>query len=226
MPRKKISVSIPKPVSIRDKVYRAVRNDVLNGRIPPGDRIVEARVAREINTSRTPVREALHMLEREGLLEAIPRVGYKVKRIDQDEMEELCEMRIINETLAARWAIDKISAKELDALEENLKNAEEEVLGGKPELFVEYDALFHEILARASGSQRLYELCQLLCRHMLRYRIESLHNVDTAMRAISGHRKILDCIKNKDKEGVGKAVKKHLEWVKVDIKDKIFKKLD
>jgi DNA-binding GntR family transcriptional regulator len=224
MPRRKISVSIPKPVSIRDKVYKAVRNDVLNGRIPPGDRIVEARVAREINTSRTPVREALHMLEREGLLEAVPRVGYRVKRIDLDEMEELCEMRIINETLAARWAIDRISEKELESLEESLNKAEEEVLGGRPELFVEYDAQFHEILARASGSQRLYELCQLLCRHMLRYRIESLHNADTAMRAISGHRKILDCIKNSDKEGVGSAVKKHLEWVKVDIKDKIFDK--
>jgi len=221
MKRKKISVSIPKPVSIRDKVYNAVRKDVLNGRIAPGERIVEARVAREINTSRTPVREALHMLEREGLLEAIPRVGYRVKQIDLDEMEDLCEMRNINEALAARWAIDRISAKELDALENCVKKAEETVLNGEPELYVEYDSQFHEILAHASGSQRLFELCQILCRHMLRYRIEGLRNADTAMRSNLEHRKILNCIKNKDKEGVDSAVKKHLEWVKWDIKDKI-----
>jgi len=222
MSLKKIRLSIPKPVSIREKVYRVVRDDLLSGRIAPGERIIEAQLAREINTSRTPVREALHTLEREGLLEVIPRVGYRVKRMDRDEMEELCEIRIVNETLAACWAIDNISLKELRSLEENLKRAEAETQDGNPSLFVEYDAEFHEILARASGSRRLFELCQLLCRHMLRYRIETLHNAETAFRAISGHRDILECIKAKDKKGVAAAVRNHLDWVKLDVIGKVF----
>ena len=219
---KKTKLSIPKPVSIRNRVYEAIRSDVLSGRMVSGERIVEARLAQEIRTSRTPVREALHMLEREGLLEGVPRVGYRVKKIDPDEMEELCEMRVLNETLAAQWAIDRISPKDLEALEENLTKAQAKARSGDPTSFVEYDAEFHEILARASGRKRLFELCQLLCRHMLRYRIESLHSEETALRAIAGHREILDCVKAKDKEGVASAIKKHLDWVRTEIKGKVF----
>jgi len=101
---KRLRVRIKDPVSIRERVYEVIRNDILNGRIPPGERLVENRLAEEIHTSRTPVREALHMLEREGLLESIPRVGYRVKQIHWDEVEEICEIRAVNETLAARWA--------------------------------------------------------------------------------------------------------------------------
>jgi DNA-binding GntR family transcriptional regulator len=75
---------IGRTVSIREKVYDVIRNGILNGRIAPGDRMVETRLAKQIKTSRTPVREALHMLEMEGLLEAIPRVGYRVKQSKQD----------------------------------------------------------------------------------------------------------------------------------------------
>src|SRR4030042_1887168 len=78
--------------------------------------MVETRLAEEIRTSRTPVREALHMLEREGLLESIPRVGYRVKQIHWNEVEEVCEIRAVNETLAARWAMDRITHQELQAL--------------------------------------------------------------------------------------------------------------
>lgn len=107
-------------------------------------------------------------------------------------------------------------------MEENLIKAEEKAQSGDPTSFVEYDAEFHEILARASGSQRLFELCQLLCRDMLRYRIESLHSEKTALHAIAGHREILDCIKAKDKEGVAAAIRKHLNWVRTEIKGKVF----
>lgn len=177
-------INIPRPVSIREKVYAIVRDDVLSGRIPPKERLVEAKIAREINTSRTPVREALHMLEREGFLEVVPRVGYRVRPVDQKEMEELCEIRIVNETLAAQWAIDRITPGKLDILEKNLKKAEAGLHDEKPEVFVDDDARFHEILSKASGSKGLFELCHILRRHMLRYRIETLNKKDTAIKAI------------------------------------------
>lgn len=95
-------LSIRRQPSIRQKVYTAIRNDILNGRIVPGEHMVETRLANQIKTSRTPVREALHMMEREGLLESIPRVGYRVKALEWDEVEEICEIRTVNETLATR----------------------------------------------------------------------------------------------------------------------------
>jgi DNA-binding GntR family transcriptional regulator len=215
---RRLKVRIKEPVSIREKVYEVIRNDILNGRIPPGERLIENRLAEEIHTSRTPVREALHLLEREGLLESIPRVGYRVKQIHWDEVEEICEIRAVNETLAARWAMTRIADQDLRALEENLALSEQEVKSGNPQAFVELDAEFHEILARASGSGRLLELCQLLRRHMLRYRVESLLLAETALQAMKGHRQILGALRKKDPKGIEAAIRDHLEFAKESIR--------
>lgn len=194
-----------------------MRNEILNGKILTGERLIETNLAKHIKTSRTPVREALHMLEREGLLESIPRVGYRVKQLKWDELEEICEIRTVNEILAARWAMKRITPKEVKALEDNLAVAETDVKSGNPKSFVEHDAKFHEILVRASGSKRLLELCEQLRRHMLRYRIESLYLAQTALRAIEDHRRIVECIKAKDEQGIGSVIRGHLEFVKSSV---------
>ncbi|UCD82833.1 MAG: GntR family transcriptional regulator, partial [Desulfobacterales bacterium] len=69
--------------SIREKVHEYLREEILNGRIKAGDRLVESDLANRIGTSRTPVREALHTLEREGLVESLHRVGYAVRPISE-----------------------------------------------------------------------------------------------------------------------------------------------
>ncbi|MBW2130300.1 MAG: GntR family transcriptional regulator [Deltaproteobacteria bacterium] len=217
-----LKISIQNPVSIREKVYRVIRDEILNGNIAPGARLIETRLAKQIKTSRTPVREALHLLEREGLLVAIPRVGYRVKQLSWDEVEEICEIRAVNETLAARWAIKRITSKNIRALEKNIEEAEREVKEGNPKAFVERDAEFHEILVRASGSERLMELCEQLRRHMLRYRIESLYLAETALAAIEGHKGILECLKKRDEKRIGTAVRRHLEFAKRSIQEHAF----
>lgn len=223
MEEKKIKLSIGRPVSIRERVYKVIRDDILTGRLSPGERMVETRLAKQIKTSRTPVREALHMLEREGLLDSIPRVGYKVKNIKWEELEEICEIRKVNEILAARWAMKRITPKELKALEDNLALSEKEIISGNTGLFFERDGSFHDILVRASGSERLMELCQMLRRHMLRYRIKSLHLKETALNAINGHRQILKAIREKDMKQVESAVNRHLDFAKESIRRTVFK---
>ena len=218
----KIKLNIRNPVSIREKVYSALRNDILNGKIAPGSRMVETKLANQIKASRTPVREALHMLEMEGLLESIPRVGYRVKQIKWNELEEITQIRVVNETLAAQWALKRITLKEIQALEQNLADAEDDLKNGHPEYFVQHDAEFHEIFVRASGSERLLELCQLLRRHMLRYRIESLYLPEVVSGAIEGHKKIVACIKSKDGREIEKAIWDHLEKSKEEIRRHAF----
>jgi DNA-binding GntR family transcriptional regulator len=208
---------IENPVSIRERVYEYIRNRILSGKITPATRMVETQLAKEIGTSRTPVREALHVLEMEGLLEAIPRVGYRVKELKWEDVEEICEIRAVNEVLACRWAMRRITPEDLKSIEDNLTLAEAEIKAGHPESFVERDAEFHELLVKASGSERLLELCSMLRRHMLRYRVESLYLPETALRAIAGHRRILDCLREKNEEDFEAAVREHLEQSKQDI---------
>jgi DNA-binding GntR family transcriptional regulator len=208
---------IEHPVSIRQKVYDHLRNKILSNHISANTRLVEGRLAKQINVSRTPVREALHILEMEGLVESIPRVGYRVKALRREDVEELCEIRVVNEILAARWAIQRITPEELSAIRENIDTAEAEIRGGRPNLFVERDAEFHEKLVKASGSGRLFELCQMLRRHMLRYRIESLYVAESGLRAVTGHRRVLACLEKKDEPGIEAAIREHLEQSKRDI---------
>ncbi|MBN2126405.1 MAG: GntR family transcriptional regulator [Deltaproteobacteria bacterium] len=219
----KIRLTIRQPVSIREKVYRVIREDILNGSFSPGQRMVETRLAEQIKISRTPVREALHMLEREGLLESIPRVGYRVKELKWDEVGEICEIRKVNEVLAARWAIKRITSRELQGLEDNVRLSEKEVRAGNPKAFIERDAEFHEILVRASGSERLVELCQMLRRHMLRYRMESLYLAETALEAISGHYRIVECIRGKDESGIDLAIREHLDFARDSVRKYAFR---
>jgi DNA-binding GntR family transcriptional regulator len=195
----------------------------LDGEIPPRQHLVEARIAKEIGTSRTPIREALHSLELEGLIESIPRVGYVVKAIKEDEVEEICEIRAAIEGVGARWAMEKAPQKLIADLKKNISISEEKAAQGDPKAFVELDAQFHEIIAKLSGSKRLQELGQTLRRHMLRYRIQSIYLTDNVSRAIQGHKGILEAIENGNPEGVNKAIKCHLEQSKKDILKYAFK---
>ena len=83
--------------TIRRKIYEHLREQLLNGEIRPRHHLIEAKIAEDLGVSRTPVREALHNLELEGLIESIPRVGYVVKPISEQEAEEICEIRAVIE---------------------------------------------------------------------------------------------------------------------------------
>lgn len=215
-------IRLRKPVSIREKVREVIRNDIYQGRIQEGSRLVEARLAEQINTSRTPVREALHMLEMEGLLEAVPRVGYRVKPIRWEELAALCEIRSVNETLAAGWAMERMSQKEFGMLEKCLELSEKCAGAGNSKGYWKQDAKFHESIARFSGSRHLLTLCRRLRCHMLRCLLQTLRFEEGAFhrvvsRSCRGHRRILDAMQQKNREGVEKAIHLHLADTRKDI---------
>jgi len=209
--------------TIRKKIYEHLREQLLSGKIQPHQHLIEAKIARDIGTSRTPVREALHSLELEGLIESIPRVGYVVKPISEQEVEEICEIRAAIEGLAARWAMEKAHGKLVIELQKNISIAEDKVSKGDVRAFVDMDAKFHEIISKFSGSQRLLELAQTLRRHMLRYRIQSIYSVDNVLRAIDGHKRILRAIQKQNFEEINKAIQHHMEQSKKDILRYAFK---
>jgi DNA-binding GntR family transcriptional regulator len=209
--------------TIRRRIYEHLREQLLDGEISPRQHLIEAKIAKELGTSRTPVREALHSLEFEGLIESIPRVGYVVKPISEQEVEEICEMRMAIEGVAARWAIEKAYKKLVEELEKNISIVEEKVSKGDVRAFVDMDARFHEIISKFSGSKRLLELAQTLRRHMLRYRIQSIYSVDNVLRAINGHKGILRAIEKRNLEEVNKAIRHHMEQSKSDILRYAFK---
>ena len=112
------------PPNIRNAAGIAVdliRDAILEGRIGPGDRLKEETIARDLGLSRTPVREALLLLQGEGLVESSPNRGATVRAFDADEIEEMYQLRAVLEGYAARRAAVRIRPDELQLLEESCK---------------------------------------------------------------------------------------------------------
>ena len=193
------------------KVYKYLRDKIVVGEISVNQRIVEATIAKEVGTSRTPVREALHNLQQEGFLESVPRVGYRVKPISREEVVQICTIRGELDYLSTCWAIEKKHKKLVMALKKNISVSEDKVANGNNKAFIVLDSQFHETLSMMSGSSHLFEMSRILQRHMARYRIESFDYIDIVLGALDGHKRILDAIEKADYREVRKAINSHLE---------------
>lgn len=218
---------IKKSPAIRKTVYYHIREQILSGAIAPGERLTEAKLAKEIGTSRTPVREALHSLELEKFIKSISSVGYVVLPISEEDVEQMCEIRGLIEGLAATWAIKKAHKRLMRELATNIAASEKAIAHNDVRTFMDLDGQFHETIAKLSGSERLLEFAQALRRHMLRYRAQTIYlsvslndnaSRDHAFGAIQGHKRIFEAIKTPDNiPEVNEAIRCHLEQSKQDI---------
>jgi DNA-binding GntR family transcriptional regulator len=190
---------------------------ILTGKIVSGTRLVESSLAAEMGVSRTPIREALHKLDLEELVHSIPRAGYLVNDMTEYDIEDLFSTRTAIEQLAARWALDKITAEEVEKIESNLKKTDRILKDGMNRKMIDLDTEFHEIICKASRSKRLYQISQILREHMLKFRIACLHLPEIAKRARDGHLEILKAIKSKDSQKVDDSIQQHMVETKKDI---------
>jgi len=210
-------IVVQRAPTIREEAFKYLRQQIVTGEIGPGTKLIESKLAKEMGTSRTPVREALHNLEMENLIQSIPRVGYVVREISEEEIEEIIEIRVALEILAAKRAASRITSKELSRLQKILQNAGMRLDKGDTRGLVELNTEFHEIICKASRSSRMLEISQNLRDHMLRYRMMSLGMAEIARRALEGHCRILEAIIGRDMEAIESAVHHHLDQTKTDI---------
>ena len=198
-------------------VYEHVREKIFSGEIKPGQRLVETTVAKEIGTSRTPVREAFHNLQKDGLIESIPRVGYRVLSISQEEVIQICKIREALEIIAAHWAMQKSYTTVIQELSSIIARSKEKIAQNDIYSYADLDAQFHETIARLSGSTHIMEITQLMRRHMLRHRVTSFFHTDVFVRALDGHELIYRAIERRDPDEVERAIRYHLDLSLRDI---------
>jgi len=203
--------------TLRKKVLNYLREKILGGVMSPEERLIETKIAKEIGVSRTPIREALHNLEQERLVKAIPRVGYVVTRMQEEEVEEVCEIRVAIEGLAIKRAIERAQKQLAKDLRKNIIKQRSEISKGNIRAYLELDAQFHEVSAVLSGSSRLLDLTQMLRRHMLRFRMQSLYIIETALKSLKGHERILEAVEKGDPKLAVIALEQHLKSAKNDI---------
>jgi DNA-binding GntR family transcriptional regulator len=192
---------------------------VLSGKIEAGKRLVETALATEMGVSRTPVREALHKLGLENLVRPVARMGYIVNDLSEYDIEDLFATRAAIEQLAAGYALERITPDDLGKIEKNLAKTDQILRTGRTKKMIDLDTEFHDIICRASGSKRLYQIAQMLREHMLRFRNSCLHLPQIATKARDDHREIFTAIKLKDPKKLNRAMSAHMKNTKRDILD-------
>ncbi len=200
---------VERPVPLRQSVYEAMVELVVDGRLKPGQHLVETELARQLGVSRQPVREALHRLEAEGWVDLRPNQGAFVHVPTDHEVDELLDVRELLEVETARLAARSAAPDQVARLRLLCKQGEDAVQAGDTERFVALNNEFHAALAEIAGNTVLAELGQIVGR-----RVRWYYRLVAPMReheSSAEHLDIVEAVETADAERAAKAARKHIE---------------
>ncbi len=198
-------------------VFEYLKQAIIDETIEPGSRLVETKIAKMLGISRTPLREALHKLEREEWIEKIPSGGFQVVVLNRDDIEQTFGIRSVLEAYAARLAAENCTQKDLVPLEKKMK--EFQALVEKQEKNwdkKDYDTLqnintqFHDLLYHLSRNPKLIKMINQLRAQISRFRKMILKQEGSAIESFEDHARMLIVIKRGDGEAVEKLVRDHI----------------
>lgn len=206
---KEMLPTVQKATPLADQVYRALKEAIVQGRLRPGDRLVEAEVASMLGVSRTPVREAFRRLQQEGFITVEAR-GAKVSKLTKRDILEIYACRRVLEGLAASLAARNRTEEDLRAMAEALDRAEQAIAGGLLDEAVRWNIAFHDHLIRASGNIHLMRLMDSLRTYAIQYRTVALHLRPRPLSVVEEHRQIYEAIAQGDAPWAEDLMKMHI----------------
>jgi len=195
---------------LREQVYRKLKESILNVMLEPNKRLIEEKLAAEMGTSRTPVREAIQKLEKEGLICKLPRGGFAVNVISDDDIEEVFGIRSVLEGYAGYLATLRATNDDLRAMETIVKKQEACLDNGETDEIIRLNTDFHDILYKCAKSKKLVTIINDLRDFIYRYRILILRYEGMATIAIQDHKEMITLMKAKNARQVEKLVRKHI----------------
>ena len=201
------------------KAYQRILDIILSGETRPGEHLNERQLAELLGMSRTPVRDALLMLEAEGLIVRHGRMGVQIKQMRIDEYLDALQVRALLEPSVSRMAAGNVEVKELDELERVLRTALENV--GDTGHSVDrsqtrwIDDTLHSLISDSAGNPQLSDIVRNLRR---KTQIFDLKNVpERAVATCREHLEIITALRQGDGEKTARAMTRHLEQVKASI---------
>ena len=186
-----------------------IRAAILDGRLPPGQRLKEEELARELGISRTPVREALLILQAEGLVDAAPNRGAVVRSHAAGDLEDLYQLRALLEGYATRRAAVNITESALESLAASCDRFEKLMDSAVQEL-VKENLFFHNVILEASRSRRVAELVRKVIELPLVYRSYIWYSIDQRRISAHYHRQITRALEMRDGERAELVMKEHV----------------
>lgn len=196
--------------SLGQHVFENLKNTIVKGDMTPGTRLIESRLAEKLGISRTPVREAIHKLEREGYLNKLPRGGFIVLGLSRDDVEETFGIRSVLESYAARLAAEKHCKADLKPLENKIKVYQKHLDCRDLKALPDINTEFHDLLYALSKSPKLIHMINNLRDQIYRFRQLILRDEKLARISNEDHKDMLERIRQRDAGGVECLVRDHL----------------
>jgi DNA-binding GntR family transcriptional regulator len=186
-----------------------IRNAIVEGRLEPGQRLKEEELARELGISRTPIREALLMLQAEDLVVATPNRGAIVRVHDADDLDDLYELRALLEGHATRRAAERISASELEALQAGCDRFEA-LPAEDLRALVRENLLFHNAILDIAASARLAAMVRKVIELPLVYNSYRWYSPDQKRISVHYHWQIVKALAAGDADRAELIMKEHV----------------
>lgn len=202
---------------LRDVVFNTLRRAILEGTLKPGERLMEVHLAQKLGVSRTPIREAVHKLEQEGLVVVIPRRGAQVAQITEKSLKDVLEVRRSLDMLIAELACERIDEEKVAALKEAADvfkvacERDDVNANADTTALARADVMFHDILMESTGNTRLKSMVNNLAEQMYRYRFVYLKDASNHKKLIREHLDIYEAIVLRDKEKAREAARIHID---------------
>lgn len=206
--------------SLAERVYERLEGDILSFKYQRGELLTEMRLVNDLGVSRTPVREALHRLEQEHLIE-ISSKGILVVGVTQKDLEDVFSIRLRIEGLASRETALRITEEELAELKETVELQEFYVPRKDADHIKGMDSKFHQLLYRFSGSAVLNDTLLPLHKKVQKFRLASVENENRALHSAQEHRAIFEAIAARDPELAEKRTYEHIANAAAHIKIKL-----
>ncbi len=194
-----------------DQVVDYIKTCILKGELSPGDPITEMAIASKLSISRAPIREAMQILIREGLIESHPQKGKKIKALSSKQIKNSYFTGGILEAAAVASAIDQYSKKDIEQLEKILKGMESVAKkNGSVSDQAPMDNAFHDLLFSRIDNPLLVELCRRSCQGISKFLLYN-HWVKlfSAQKVYERHKKIIDALKTKTPHQIEIAIRDH-----------------
>ena len=210
-----------KTVSLADQVFEKLENDIIMGVYPCGEVLTELKLVEQLGVSRTPIREAMRRLEQERLIKESGK-GSVVLGITKTDLEDIMDIRIRIEGLAAYYAAKNITPQQAEELKRGIELQEFYMQRQDVDQMRKMDDRFHEMMYELCGRAVIRDTLQPLHRKALRYRKKSIEDTVRPALSVKEHKAIVDAIVAGDAELAEKLTTEHI----VNAKESMLRRFD
>ena len=195
--------------SKQEQVYHSLKKDILEGKFPPGSPMVERKLCEIYSVSRSPIRNALQRLIRDGLVSFVPGKGMIVPEITIEDIFEIYDMMELFQIYAIRRSAGKMNEVSLKTLENILLNIRSSLDQENVPGAIQRDVKYHEFLVTLAGSARLKQFHDQIHNQIERFLSYTLEDTQLAERSYLEHRNIYNCLAEGDVAGAEEAISQH-----------------